>query len=217
MQGRNARLAVAATVAVFAGCLLSTVARAEGPEWCPKAGTVVKMKGTTSGEYFRKYLGSAPDDRNVCLRTFNNEPERRALYNFPAGVAFGRGGLYTLTPVSLDRRRAAFGAVLGGETDKTSYFVVRCMPGSCPDTAGTETLARKGQEKLLIGGQAVTTTRLEYTFTRVDGGTLWGWDLRYDPERHIFLKGHRADWSYDHATTKYMRPDDWEVTSVSGP
>ena len=195
MRFRNVFLAVAMIILVSAGGLPGRTARAENPEWCPKAVTVTKMKNG-AGEFFRKYLSPALDNPTVCLNTWKNGPAERALYSFPPGVEAQDGSALTFTSDSLDRRRAGFRAVLAGHTDKAGYVINGGFPGQACCWAGTETLARKSQEDLLIGGQVVSTIRLEYTYNSITGITRYAWSLWYDPERHLFVKGVRPDGGY---------------------
>ena len=184
-------------------------------EWCPKPVTVTKVKNV-GGEHILEHLGPAPDDPSMCLRSGTDGDAGRVPYNFPTGVAAHDGSILTFTPDSLDRRRAGFRAVLAGQISEASYVVSGGFPGQACCWSGTETLARKGQEELLIGGQAVSTIRLEYTYNSVSGTTRYAWQLWYDSKRHLFVKGRLADGSYAQRVGA-MKPRYFDVISISNP
>ena len=189
--------------------------RSESPEWCPKPVTVTKVKNV-GGEHILEHLGPAPDDPSICLRSGTDGDAGRVPYNFPTGVAAQDGSILTFTPDSLDRRRSGFRAVLAGQISEASYVVSGGFPGQACCWSGTETLARMGQEELLIGGQAVSTIRLEYTYNSVSGTTRYAWQLWYDPKRHLFVKGRLADGSYAQRVGA-MKPRYFDVISISDP
>ena len=183
---------------------------AQGPQWCPLAGTVTK--GTNSrGEYSVTHKGADPQDSSVCISV----AEGPGIGGFYFGKTIRRiYGWYDISTNSLTsetekRARDGLGAVLSGRSQEVSYEMT--LNRNNTGWSGTESWKRTGQAILSIGGRPTSVVTLRETFkgganTNYDGY----WDIWYDPALHIIVKAEQ------HSTGGPIRFAS-DVVSISSP
>jgi hypothetical protein len=205
---KPALLLTAAIIAFSLGALLSSAARADGAEWCPKAGTVIKKTWTSSGEYTTVHLGPDPADPTVC-RMLRAGKMERDLLNF---VALDN---HIYAPGSLERWRAGLSAILTGEKHEASFDVTSMAQGAVRGWSGTTiTLVREGNEELLIGDQSINTVKLKLSYKGMaNNGYRYDRDIWYDPKTHLFVKEQVIVYNIGTRGT----PEGYVTTSISIP
>ena len=171
---------------------LAFAAHAQGSQWCPPAGLVIK--GTNrQGEFIRTTKGADPADSTVCVW---HSIGPGAGLDYDKTVRFIYGWLplqnFAMTEETEKSARAGIGAILSGQSKEVSFEMTNRRPGGGTSWSGIDSWKNTGSATISIGGRPTNVITLREAFkgganTSYDGY----WDLWYDPVLHLFVKGEQ--------------------------
>jgi hypothetical protein len=195
---RLANLACAVGFAVLCGDPTAIAQpTAQGIAACPLPGTIVEARDTI-GDYTVSYRGVDPEDDSVCISDIRRPGRAWKEVRTTYGWINGWFNLTRFDYPSSSRRAArdALAGVLNGTITATEFDQpwgnrVTRQPGKA-----SFVLVRTGNETLAIGATAINAITLRVSAEGNANSKIPesyfsnDWDLWYDPESHLFVKGH---------------------------